>query len=272
MAQILEAKKIVPPKIEWIWLENYPLSDLQQEFNVADFERRISGPHVSKILDGILCNEFYDIVIRAIKKPDGKYALIDGQHRINAFIRALKEHGLKKYTFMLALYPPEEARKIYRRINIGKKLTTNDHTKAMDDGTVPFFNELHSYFYHYRNQERMSFVDIIYTHQYAIHGVIKGRFDSLDLFIKDISEKDREFIVEFVKAFKDVDSHFFGNPIYKSAIYRNIYRVSMDKKYRYQQIVELIFKVKKMPELEQLAKGRLKEDYDLAYSKISNLK
>lgn len=264
-----------PPKIEWVWLENYKLADLAKDFEIADFERKISHQHVDKILDGILKNEFFDIVIKAFKptKPGGKRVVFDAQHRIHAFMKARDLHGLKTYTFMLALYPHEQARIIYRRTNIGKKLIAGDHTKAMDDKTLPFFNELRKHLFHYRNDERMSFIDMMYALDYAKGATPQGDMNKIDDILQNITPKDvkncRIFLEFMTREYPSVRKE----PMYMMSTFRNLVRVGVENNYeehdQYAKLARAIEKNKSiMAHTEIRSKTRALEVYDIIQKEI----
>jgi len=78
-------------------LKNFPLRNLEKTFVIADFERLLNIRHVNKILKSMATNEFFDNIISVVLKKNGKYEVIDGQHRITAL-------GLLRDNFYVTKY------------------------------------------------------------------------------------------------------------------------------------------------------------------------
>lgn len=94
-----------PPKPKNHNLDSFPLSELEQTFSYASYERRISKNKVKQICQAIIQNNFYDNVIRA-SQEDGKrqYDIKDGMHRIEALKLARDVYGVSHYDLILLLY------------------------------------------------------------------------------------------------------------------------------------------------------------------------
>lgn len=157
---------ISSPPIIWKELKNYQLKNLKKDFNIAEFERRASPGHIKDIVNAILSNKFYDPVIRVVRatKP---WVVIDAQHRLQALWICYSQHGLKSYNLMLAIYPEQFARTIYRRNNMGKALLTRDHSRALDDKKTPFFMELKPWLQHEKTPQKQSYPEMLHALHYA---------------------------------------------------------------------------------------------------------
>ena len=78
-------------------LKNFPLRDLEKTFVIADFERPLNMRHVNKILRSMTTNEFFDNIISVFLKRNGRYEVIDGQHRITGLGLLRDNFNIKKY-------------------------------------------------------------------------------------------------------------------------------------------------------------------------------
>ena len=146
--QTFEVKKIFPPNCKWYNMDNFDLSKIPIMFVPAPFQRKYSTAHVYRIVESIINNTFYDNTIRCVKLPNGKYEVIDGQHRLKALWILHKQYGIKHYSIVMQYFKSTEAREVFRKINSGRRLTTMDYLKTMDDGKFPFFDELRDYATH----------------------------------------------------------------------------------------------------------------------------
>lgn len=143
-----EVKKIYPPNCTWVTLENFDLSKISKIFVPAVFQRKHSTAHVNRIVESIINNTFYDNTIRCVKLKNGKYEVIDGQHRLKALWILHKQYGIQHYNLVMQYFKSDEAREVFRKINSGKKLTTMDYLKTLDDGKYTFFDELRDFATH----------------------------------------------------------------------------------------------------------------------------
>ena len=146
--QAFEVKKIQPPNCKWYTLDNFDLSKIPIMFVPAVFQRKYSTAHVYRIVESIINNTFYDNTIRCVKLPNGKYEVIDGQHRLKALWVLHKQYGIKHYNIVMQYFKSTEAREVFRKINSGRKLTTMDYLKTLDDGKYSFFDEVREYATH----------------------------------------------------------------------------------------------------------------------------
>ena len=73
----------MPPEAKIVTLKNFELTGIEETFQYASFERKISTQKVDKIAHAIMENKFTDNVLRLVdSKSAVKYDVIDGQHRI----------------------------------------------------------------------------------------------------------------------------------------------------------------------------------------------
>ncbi len=232
---------VFPPDMEIIALKDYDLHHIERDFELAAFERKVSYDHVADILEAILNNKFYDNIIRVAKLQNGKYGLMDAQHRMHAFVVAREKYGLQRYNFLLLVHPEEQARSIYRKINLGKVLSLRDHTKAIDDGNVKFFNELREWLSHYPRDREIGFVEMANAWLYAKKFIARPEARDTEKSFKQITEADTERMKIFLKATCNVlGSNKKGVPSYRAAVFRNIFRLFEEKHLDQDQLTRLI--------------------------------
>lgn len=250
------------PPVTWKALPRYKLENIKRDFKVADFERNISFTHVDNIVKAILNNEFFDNVIRVIKEKN-EFALIDAQHRIQALWICYQRHGLKEYDLMLAIYPKEFARLIYTRLNMGKKLLMSDHSRALDDKKKPFFNDLRQFLYHYRTNEKASYTDLLNAYNYAKGSKNTIQIQKLPTLIEEITEGELKIMIEFCKSCKRFSPMVFGSAIYKTVIYRNVFKIGFKNKWKENQFNEMFEIASSNKELLSLITGKWRKYKDV---------
>lgn len=263
--------EVKPPVIHWKSLKHYDLSQLKQDFQIADFERRQAKKQVEDILDAILKNKFYDTVIRVVKVKK-RMVVIDSQHRLQALYLAWKEHGVKFYDLMLAIYTKDDAMTIYRRLNLGKRLLPKDHTKALDDGEIVFFNSLRGVCKHDKDNRFMSFVEIMnalnYTKLDEHKALQPGNFDD---FLKLITREDITAVKTCLESLKRFKRGTAGTLFYQALIFRNLIKLTKEENLTSDQIYELVEKLIKNDELLVLSTERKLNLLPDAYKIIKNL-
>lgn len=243
------------PKVRWHPLINYELKNLERDFAVADFERRTSKQQVFKLITNILKNDFYNICFHVIE-VNKKWVIIDGQHRLMAFQQLRDRYGLKTFDFMLAIHDKTYGRETYRLLNIGKKLTSKDHTKAIDDGTIPFFDALRPYLDHYKKWDTMTFSDLLFAHNYAIKANPEGSINVIDDILKTITPDVIKQMIAFCDAIKTLYPSIADEPVYRSAVYRPLYKICFKNHMTKEQIMILIKNFHTDEELPELSRGR----------------
>ncbi len=222
---------VKPPTFTLKMLTNFPLAKIELTFTVADFERPLKMRHVKKILDGILINEFFDIIISVLPRKNGQFEIIDGQHRVKALEMLRDIHGIKKYNLILMVFPEKFSRKIYRRINLGQPLKMEEHLRALDNNTHPFFTKLRPYCVHYNDGNRPKFEMILNALSYAKSGSPRAvRTIFLDRMFDNITTTDLKIITIFSKALRTVDPMIpkTHQPLYMFSVFRNMFRVGYE--------------------------------------------
>jgi len=220
--------KIKSPPVQWVELKQYKLENLYNDFKIAEFERTINDSHVLKILDSINNNRFYDNVIRVAKLKNGTWLVMDAQHRLKALHHAYKTLGLTHYDLMLAVYPLDYARLIYRKINLGKSLKPADHLKAMDDKKTPFFTELKPWLTHDPRPDKLPYMAMLQALAYARKSRPLTQQD-LDDFIPSITEKEVKQCAVMLAACSRHTPTVIHGKIYKSAIFRTVFRILIER-------------------------------------------
>ncbi len=220
-----------PPKSYFKELKGFRLKNLEKVFDVAHYERRMSGRHVNRIVQAILQSKFYDNTIRVIKSTKTKkYLIVDGQHRIEAFRILRDQYGLMSYDITLQVFEEKDQRDVYRRLNLGKKLTLKDHLKAIDNGSIRLFNRLRQYYHHDVSKDNPRFEHIVNAVYYSKTLTMKAiEIQDIEKFLKGVTDKELHTVREFTIGIKNLgvkpNSKFF-----KANFYRNLYRVFVEKK------------------------------------------
>jgi len=263
------SQKIIPPPIKWVPLKNYRLANIKKDFQIADFERELANGHVDYIREAIRNNEFYNIMLCVVKgKP---YVIIDGQHRLTALLLEHQQNKLKTYNLMLAVYPEEFARNIYRRLNFGKKLKAEDHTRALDDGKSQFFNELQPWAMHQRRADKVSYMDVLHALKYAKRIQQFKRADALNVlqlepFIKSLTQEDIDLAKLVVSTLRKDYPMTHDSPIYMMAFFRNLFKLAKSHKLNERQISSVAKQLVDRKDLVNLAKARSHHEVVRIYS------
>jgi hypothetical protein len=264
--------EVAPPQIRWIQLDNYDLSGLERDFGIAEFERKISNSHVRKVLSSVLGNEFYDPVIKVIDLGEvGKcrFGVLDAQHRLVALKIARDTYGVKRYNLMLAVFEPEEARKIYENVNLGKPLTAKDYSKAWDNGSIPFFNELRDSLSHYPAKNKMTFIDLLYALFYSKHEAYYTRLHDAEMELSEVKPEEIERTKIFLRTSEDVwTSRRIGNPMYRPVVFRNMLRVYLESNMSPKKLAAAMDTVQRDKEIIDMSRGRHKRDFRQVYQMI----
>jgi len=216
----------MPPEAKIVTLKNFDLSKIEETFAYASFERRVSKQKVHKIAHAIIDNKFTDNVLRLVHSSGpSKYDVIDGQHRIEGLKYARDFWALTTYDLILFVYTGGNSREIYRRLNLGKPLTLADHLKALDSGSIKFFNDLREYCEHYTKGSKIRYAVAINCLHYAKSTSIRPlRPMHIDDFLQSIIPQDitalKKFIPLLAKIATNPESIF-----YHYTIMRNFFRI-----------------------------------------------
>ncbi len=221
----------MPPEAKIVYLANFDLSKIEEYFEYANFERRISKNKVHTIANAMMDNKFTDNVLRVCSGiKSSQYEVLDGQHRIEALRYARENFGLANYDIILMNYQGGNRREIYRRLNLGKPLTLADHLKALDNGKQKFFNEMREYCDHYNRVGKLPYRTIINCLYYSKSTSIRPvRPLAIDDFIKGITDHDIKIMQMFLKLLPQVAT----NPdslFYHYTLMRNYFRIYYENK------------------------------------------
>jgi len=247
----------MPPEAKIIILKDFDLSKIEETFQYADFERRVSKQKVHKIAHAILENKFTDNVLRLVEsKGPVKYDVIDGQHRIEGLRYARDYWSLASYDIVLFIYLGGDKREIYRRLNLGKPLTLSDHLKALDYGGKKFFNDLREYCDHYTKGSKLRYSTVVNCLHYAKSTSIRSvRPLAIDDFIQSITIRDiatiRKFIPILYQVATNPDSIF-----YHYTIMRNFFRVYYENNIEEADMIKLGEILAKSQKIQELAEKR----------------
>jgi len=246
----------MPPEAEISHLKDFDLSKIEETFQYASFERRISKRKVHLIAQAIMDNKFTDNVLRVVAANPAKYEVLDGQHRIEGLRYARDEFGLQTYELIIFCYLGGNRREIYRRLNLGKPLTLADHLKGIDDGKSPFFNSLREECDHYRSPGKMAYQNVINCLYYAKSTSIRAiRPLAIDDFILATTPQDIATVKRFIPILRQIAT----NPdslFYHYTLLRNYFRIFYENRLSTDDMVKLGDVLKRAPKIRELAEKR----------------
>jgi hypothetical protein len=247
----------MPPEAKIIHLKNFELSQIEETFQYASFERRISTHKVHRIAHAIMENKFTDNVLRLVESQSSvKYDVIDGQHRIEGLRYARDNYNLAEYDLILFIYIGGNQREIYRRLNLGKPLNLSDHLKALDTGSVKFFNSLREYCDHYTKGGKFRFATIINCLHYSKSTSIRPvRPLSIDDFIRSITMQDVSVVRKFIPILQQIATNP-DSPFYRYTIMRNFFRIYYENNITEKEMIKLGDVIKKSAKVQELAEKR----------------
>jgi len=247
----------MPPEAKIITLHDFPLEKIEEYFQFAVFERKVSTKKSHSIAHAIIENRFTDNVLRCVPgSGSAKYDVIDGQHRIEGLRYARDNFGLEIYDLVLFVYTEGNQREIYRRLNLGKPLTLSDHLKALDNGKVRFFNELTKVCDHSVKGGKLRYATVINCLYYAKSTSIRPvRPLAIDDFIKSVTTHDLKIINAFVPILQQIAT----NPdsiFYHYTLMRNLFRIFYENDLTINEMVKLGDVIKKSSKVKELAEKR----------------
>jgi hypothetical protein len=247
----------MPPEAKIVTLANFDLSKIEDYFQFAVFERKISTMKSHSIAHAIMENRFTDNVLRCVLgSGTPKYDIIDGQHRIEGLRYARDNFRLANYDLVLFVYTGGNQREIYRRLNLGKPLTLSDHLKALDTGKIKFFNELRNICDHTIKGGKLRFATIINCLHYAKSTSIRPvRPLAIDDFIKSVTYHDLKTVNDFVPILQQIAT----NPdsiFYHYTLMRNFFRIYFENSLTLDKMLQLGDVIKKSPKIKELAEKR----------------
>ena len=247
----------MPPEAKIEILKNFDLALIEETFQYATFERRISTHKVHRIAHAIIENKFTDNVLRLVEsKGTVKYDVIDGQHRIEGLRYARDNYNLAEYDLILFVYLGGNQREIYRRLNLGKPLNLADHLKALDTGSVKFFNSLREYCDHYIKGGKFRFATIINCLHYSKSTSIRPvRPLSIDDFIRSITMRDIGVVRKFIPILQQIATNP-DSPFYRYTIMRNFFRIYYENNLVDKEMIKLGNIILKSAKVQELAEKR----------------
>ena len=247
----------MPPEAKIVTLKNFELAGIEETFQYASFERKISTQKVHKIAHAIMDNKFTDNVLRLVESTSAvKYDVIDGQHRIEGLRYARDNYNLAEYDLVLFVYLGGNQREIYRRLNLGKPLNLSDHLKALDTGSVKFFNSLREYCEHYTKGGKLRFSTIINCLHYSKSTSIRPvRPLAIDDFIRSITMRDISIVRKFIPILQQIATNP-DSPFYRYTIMRNFFRVYFENNISENEMKKLGDVIKKSAKIQELAEKR----------------
>lgn len=262
-------KKIVSPQYVLKVLKNFPLSKLEETFEIADFERPKQLRHITKIVEAMAANEFFYNILAVTQKRNGTFEVIDGQHRIASLKELRDNYDVTHYDLLILIFPVKFARIIYRRINLGHPLKMQDHLRALDNNRHPFFTALRPLFVHYNDGILPKFSMILSALSYAKNGSPRAvRPLLLDRMFKSITKEDLGLIISFSKALAEIEPLLPKKyqSLYSFSIYRNMFRVGYENRFNQSTWENFITICKTDKKINELYKDRKMEAIRVIYS------
>lgn len=240
-----------------ILLNNFDLKKIEDTFEYANFERRISKRKVHMIANAMMDNKFTDNVLRVCDgNKSSDYEVLDGQHRVEGLRYARDNFGLDGYDLILMKYQGGNRREIYRRLNLGKPLTLTDHLKALDNGKMRFFNEMRNYCDHYRTPGKMAFRSVVNCLYYSKSTSIRAvRPLAIDDFLKTITAKDIQIMQSFLKLLPQIATNS-DSIFYHYTLLRNFFRIYYENKTSDDKMIALGDILSHSSKIKELAEKR----------------
>jgi len=247
----------MPPESKVVLLNNFDLKKIEDTFEYANFERRISKRKVHMIANAMMDNKFTDNVLRVCSgNKSADFEVLDGQHRVEGLRYARDNFGLQNYDLILMKYNGGNRREIYRRLNLGKPLTLTDHLKALDNGKLRFFNEMRNYCDHYKSPGKMAYRSVINCLYYSKSTSIRAlRPLAIDDFIKTITMRDLEIMKSFLKLLPQIAT----NPdsiFYHYTLLRNFFRIYFENQTSNDKMIALGDILSHSSKIKELAEKR----------------
>jgi len=230
----------MPPEAKIVILKDFDLAKIEDTFQYASFERRISKTKTHKIAQAMVDNKFSDNVLRMFpSKGAVDYDVIDGQHRIEGLRYARDNFGLASYDLILFIYDTGDRREIYRRLNLGKPLTLSDHLKALDNGKSKFFIDLRDTCDHYTKGSKVRYAQAVNCLHYAKSTSIRPvKPLAIDDFIQAITDRDTNLLNKFIPILHQIATNP-NSMFYHYTVMRNLFRIYYENTITNEKMVEL---------------------------------
>tara|TARA_Y100000310_G_C20696925_1_gene826366 strand:- start:4941 stop:5891 length:951 start_codon:yes stop_codon:yes gene_type:complete len=110
------------------------------KFEILTNRRNIAKSTVNSIFDGLINNKHFDSSF-VVNKDNGKFRLIDGNHRYEAIVKYLAANPENRVEVTLHVYKEldeDEEKILYTLYNQGRKQNTNDFVQQYKD-EIPFW-------------------------------------------------------------------------------------------------------------------------------------
>ena len=267
--------EIKSPPCEWKNITHFPLDTILDTFEIPNWQRVLSEVHKGTICKAILTNDFYDNAIQVYKIPNGKqkYGVCNGQHRLMALWHLNQEFGVKEYQIVLQIFDSNPARDVFVRFNLGKGMSLGDITKAIDDGTIHFFNHLRDNYNHKATKTGTSFTNLLHAVKFAKDKTPRPlQKSTVRHFIMGISTSDMTYIKKFTRCMNEVSEYVPQSFTYRAPIFRALFRVGYDNEHltdkKFKEIIKAVIESPKAKQLIKLPNGT--EIISFVYQYITN--
>ena len=223
--------EIKSPPCDWVHITHFKLDTILDTFEIPDWQRILSDVHKGGICKAILNNCFYDNAIQVYKIQNGKqkYGVCNGQHRLMALWHLNQEFGVKEYEIVLQIFNEKIPREVFVGFNLGKGMSLGDITKAIDDGTIKFFNHLRDNYGHKATKTGTSFSNLLNAIRFAKDKTpIPLDKRTLRHFLTGITNSDMIYVKKFTRCINEVSEYVPQSFTYRAPIFRAIFRVGYD--------------------------------------------
>lgn len=270
---VLVVKEVKSPNCEWYTMNDFDLSKIPLKFEMSSFQRKQSTPHVYRIVESMINNKFFDNTIRCVRKNKGKYEVIDGQHRLKALWILYKQYGITHYTIIMQYFKDDQAREVFRKINSGKRLTTADHLKTLDDGSYPFFEELRSMCSHSTQRNLPSYMSMLNAFIYRLTKSSRPvKVHELEETLEKITDQELVHMYRVARATSTIYQKTMSYRVYSAGITRILFRIGFENDLSHQEYCKLITKCLANEEMMTLLGDRFTGHHEEIYEKIMSLK
>lgn len=265
------------PKGKWFKMDDFILSTIPDMFTLCDFQRAQNTPHVRRILESIINNQFYDNMIRCVKIGPKSYKVIDGQHRLSALWMLHRNYNVRTYPLTVQVFSEDEAIKVFRKINSGKTLTTKDHLKTYDDGTFPFFDELRPYCTHMTQKNRVSFLSAVNSYLHYISGSTKPiKIYNIADVLEELTQDKIDYLYRMTKATAELFDKTKNPRLINASLQKILYKIGANNNFSSHEFEILLGKMATNEELIKDCLGRFslndKHAYELSLKIFNELK
>ena len=263
-------EKFTVDNIKMQTLRNFPLSRLEDKFDIAEFERKLRPKHVRKIKDAILDNMMYDNIVTAIN-DGGRWRIIDGQHRLKALSLAHKEDGLKKFTIIVRELKGEDARKIYRNINKGRPLTMDDILRSMNDGSLRYFTVFNPWCSVYSKRDRITYAFLAYALCHVRHKKPQFGKDDVLIMVKSVKDEEIDKTREFLKIVAETVGINRSSVYFKSVVFWNLIRIYTEEtdNSKFDRLLKKIVRDRVIQENSRFGRSQL--NLNIIYQRIGEM-